>query len=388
MKPSSTILWLCLTTVWFFSDIALAEPILPLPTGPYTVGRTAFLWVDADRSELLSTQPDDHRDVSVRVWYPTSSQPGAETVSYVDSLEVLDGIWSDEEISLAQSVRTHSVAEATLAPEPATFPILLFSPGLATIPELYTSFSEELASQGYIIAVLDHPYDSAATVRADGRIVELAPSPDGGDELLTYLRERTTVRAQDIAFVVRQLSALHEGDIESPFRGRLDLSRVGVLGHSIGGMTAAEACMNDERIVACANMDGVVNAMPAYPDTEDRGPRQPFLFLAKPLPAVPGETQAESQRRLSLLHARGNTVLDDVRSGRSYRVTIAGATHSTFSDEEFLLAGDAKRPQELLGLARAYLVAFFDDTLRGRSPTLFDSPPADSAIRIEFFMPQ
>jgi dienelactone hydrolase len=383
----SEIVLLAAATASLLSGVAAAERILPTPTGEYGVGRTAFRWVDMDRPEVLSTQADDQRQVGIWVWYPVSPQPGEETAPYVEDLDALAGALTETEVSLLQSVRTHSVAAVALAPEPATFPVLLLSPGMATIPALYTSFAEELASHGYIIAVVDHPYDSAATLLSDGRVVEQARQPDGGEELLTYMRERTAVRVEDVAFVMRRLIDLHEGAVASPFRARLNLSRMGVLGHSIGGMTAAEACMHYERIRACANMDGVVNAMPAYPDADGRGPPQPFLFLAKPLPAVPGESQEDSQRRLSLLYSRGNTVLDDVLLGRSYRVTITGATHATFSDEEFLLADESESPRELLGFARAYLLAFFDENLRGLSPTLLDAPPIDNAIRLETFMP-
>lgn len=384
----TVILLLAAATAYFLSLEAPAERVLPAPTGPHGVGRTVFRWVDSDRPEVLSTRAGDKREVAVWLWYPASPEAHLETAPYVDELDALAGVLTGDELALARSVRTHTVEAADLVPEPAVFPILLFSPGNATIPALYTSFSEDLASHGYVVAVLGHPYDDLAALLSDGRAVGRATEPDGGAELLAYRRERVSVRVEDIEFVIRELTLLDQGAIESPFRGRLDLGRIGALGHSIGGMTAAEACMRDARIKACANMDGVVSAMPAYADDDGRGPSQPFLFLAKPFPAMPGETPEDAQRRLALLHSRGNALLDDARLGRSYRVTITGATHETFSDEEILLAGEAERPRQLLDFARAYLLDFFDESLRGRSPVLFGSPPVDGAIRVEVFAPQ
>jgi dienelactone hydrolase len=383
------VLLLVAVTTYFVTYTPSAERVLPAPTGTFGVGRAIFHWIDADRREILSTRPGDNREVGIWLWYPASArQPALETAPYVEKLDVLAEALTRREVSLARSVRTHTVGGADVAPEPATYPILLFSPGAATIPALYTSFSEELASHGYVVAVLDHPYDNGASLLSDGRVVKPAQQPDAGEELLAFQRERVSVRAQDIAFVIRQLELFHAGAIESPFRGRLDLGRIGVLGHSIGGMTAAEACINDASIQACANMDGVVSAMPAYPDLADRGPSQPLLFMAKPFPAIRGEAPEDFQRRLAFLHARGNALLDDVQFGRSYRVTVIGATHATFSDEEVLLAGRAEGPRELLGYARAYLLAFFDENLRGQRPALLDSRPPSSAIQVEVFTPQ
>ncbi len=295
---------------------------------------------------------------------------------------------TSEELSLLSSVQTHSTDGARLAPELTRIPLLVFSPGNATFPALYTSYAEDLASHGYIVAVLDHPYDSAATRLSDGTIIELATQPTEGEELLAFRQERVKVRSQDIAFVIQQFILLDEGAIDSSFEARLDLDRIGALGHSIGGMTAAQSCIEDERIRACANMDGVTNALPAYPSSDGRGPSQPFLFLAKPFPRMQGESDDDSQRRLAFLHSQGNAMLDDVRFGQSYRVTISGATHATFSDEEFLLSGESERPRELLNFARAYLLAFFHESLNGQRSSLLSSPPSDRAIRVETFTPQ
>jgi predicted dienelactone hydrolase len=166
-----------------------AERVLPAPTGTFGVGRTIFHWIDADRPEILSTRPGDNREVGVWLWYPASArQPAHDTAPYVENLDVLAEALTRREVSLARSVRTHSVGGADVAPEPATYPVLLFSPGAATIPALYTSFSEEFASHGYVVAVLDHPYDNGASLLSDGRVVKPAQQPAGGEELLAYQR--------------------------------------------------------------------------------------------------------------------------------------------------------------------------------------------------------
>jgi len=153
-------------------------------------------------------------------------------------------------------------------------------------------------------------------------------------------------------------------------------------------MTAAEACMKDGRLKACANLDGVVSAVPAYPDGSGRGPRQPFLFIEKPLATLRAEKPEDSNRRITLLRERGNAVLASVVSGRSYRITIEGATHATFSDEEIISSDNASRPRQLLDVTRAYVRAFFDQVFTGKENALFSSPPPASVSQIETFTPR
>jgi hypothetical protein len=67
------------------------------------------------------------------------------------------------------------------------------------------SGSEGLASHGYIVAAVDHPYDDIAVRLSDGRVVKQAKEPAGGEELLRYQRERVRVRMDDVRFVLDQI---------------------------------------------------------------------------------------------------------------------------------------------------------------------------------------
>jgi dienelactone hydrolase len=354
------------------------------PTGPYAIGRDIFHWRDASRPEVLSSKAGEKREVGVWVWYPAITEPGKLKAPYIDQLDALAKALSSREVSLARAVQTHAVVNATPSMRPMGFPVLVFSPGAGSLPALYTSFCEDLASHGYVVAAVDHPYDDVAVRLSDGRVIKQAKEPAGGEELLRYQRERVRVRQDDVRFVLDQLTRMQEGTLDSSFRGRLDLTRIGVFGHSRGGMTAAEACMKDQRVKACANFDGVVNAMPAYDDA-GRRPSQPFLFIEKPLPAMKGEKPEDAKRRLAFLRQRGNTLLSGVQAGHSYRITMDGATHATFSDEEILFDDNATRSRQRLDLSRKYLREFFDEALNGRPGTFLNSPPPDAGVHVEAF---
>lgn len=369
-----------------FSAVVKTGTLLT-PTGPYGIGRMIFHWQDASRPEVLSADKKDRRELGVWIWYPAMPNAGKQTAPYIDQLDALAESLSSDEASLARAIHTHAIANVPPSTAPVSFPVLIFSPGSGAIPALYTSFCEDLASHGYFVAALDHPYDDAAVRLSDGRVIKQAEEPSGGEQMLRYQRERVQVRLEDVKFVIDQITRMQHGQLDSPFRGRLDLTSMGVFGHSRGGMTAAEACMKDQRVKACANLDGVVNAMPAYDDA-GHGPVQPFLFVEKPLRAMKGEKPEDAKRRVAFLRQRGNKMLAGVQSGRSYRVTVDGATHATFSDEEIISDVNASRSRQLLGLARVYVLEFFDQILAGKESLLLNSPPADSAIHIEGFAPR
>ena len=82
--------------------------VLPMPTGPHSVGRTSFQWIDRNRPEVLSERSDAKREVAVWVWYPALPRQGSESAPYVDDLDVLAAALTSEELSLLSSVQTHS----------------------------------------------------------------------------------------------------------------------------------------------------------------------------------------------------------------------------------------------------------------------------------------
>ena len=73
----------------------------------------------------------------------------------------------------AELARTAAVTDAPAERAHGPYPVVLFSPGLAGVRSQNTAWAQELASHGYVVVALDHPYDSAAVVLADGRAPRL-----------------------------------------------------------------------------------------------------------------------------------------------------------------------------------------------------------------------
>ena len=73
-------------------------------------------------------------------------------------------------------------------------------------------------------------------------------------------------RIADTRFVLNELAALNSGaspdarhrPLPAGLAGTLDLTRVGMFGHSLGGATSAEAMAADRRILAGLDLDGSI----------------------------------------------------------------------------------------------------------------------------------
>ena len=98
------------------------------------------------------------------------------------------------------------------------------------------------------------------------------PSPDS--PYARAYRDRVEVRARDALFVVERLEALNRA--EPRFAQLLDLSKIGVVGHSIGGVAAGRTCQLDQRFKSCLDLDGVAPEGPFYLTPDGRGVDQPY----------------------------------------------------------------------------------------------------------------
>src|SRR5262249_39461725 len=146
----------------------------------------------------------------------------------------------------------------------------IFSHGFGTVSRIYTAQLEELASHGYVVAAITHPYDAMLTVFPDGRRVAFNnagwKAASGSEEqAIAYENGRLEGWANDIRFVRNELGRHNRtGAPGLPIAGHLDLTRVGAFGHSAGGRAAARACQIDRRLRACVNQDGLARFAPFY----------------------------------------------------------------------------------------------------------------------------
>ena len=208
------------------------------------------------------------------------------------------------------------------APETSlSYPLVVFSPGGGAPRFFYSTILEDLARQGFVVAAIDHPHDALIVEFPDGEAVI------GLNKSLTRaeLELMVKVRAQDVSFVIDEL-----GKQCSQRRGLINITNVVAVGHSLGGATAAEATLNDTRIKAGMNIDGILFGSMERPTTIML---KPFLQFASA--ATAGEPYGQWDREWQRL------------VGWKLELVLSGAAHSTFTD--FPLIAEAYDLREKLG---------------------------------------
>jgi len=357
---------------------------LPRPTGPFSIGLRTFHAVDLRRGEPFTPDTTDHREVVFHVLYPAAAKGGSLAAFMTpmpdDSVYIRSYAFIGFE-KLAR-VRRHALAAPPFADD-SRHPVILFSHGLGSISALYTTFQENLASHGYVVVGVDHPFFAAAFRLPDGRTVRRLSNPAE--------RQRDVVtQAEDLSFVLDVLTSL-DRDAAGSLRGRLDLDHVGVFGHSRGGFAAPHACLLDRRFDACVNLDGWELSRAV----QDRGIAQPYMHVEEIAPwepppsdselATSNQTRRDYQVEAQAAAAGRDSTFARMRSG-VWLVTVHGAIHASFSDQPFIAPDryevgiEARRALEI---TNAYLLAFFDRWLKEKHSPLLESKPPFGEVTLE-----
>lgn len=297
--------------------LAAFVPALPKPSGPHSVGSEIFRWTDTQRPETLTANPSDHRQVIAQAWYPTDIATG-RAVPYFEAQGHLPGPIGGLPpfmFNSFASVATHATLGTAISRAQETWPVLLLSPGLAIPREQYTALSADLASRGYVVFALSAPYESAVSVLAGGHVVGQTTHPDVmGPPPHPAIERLIDIRAADSSFVLDQLHRLTRLDPSSPLASHLDLQHVGIIGHSIGGATAAQVIAADPRFKVAVNLDGKLFGA------------QSAAHLNRPLLWI----QSDGAQTTEYTQGR-DRLLSRLRDGGAL-TTILGSVHIGFTD--------------------------------------------------------
>ena len=303
------------------------------------------------------------RELMVSLWYPAASDgPRARYMTPAESRLQLTGrgITGVPPDALS-TVRTNAVSDATPAGRKGSLPLVVLSPGFTNPRNTLTGLAEDLASHDYVVAGIDHTYESLATAFPDGRITTCLARevPRRGPG---FWEKVVTGRAADVSFVLGELTGAHPA---GPGAGLIDPSRIAMAGHSAGGAAAIAAMLADSRIRAGIDMDGATAAR-----IPPSGLSRPFLFLGKQANYTPGGEGPVTtwERDWQLL------------TGWKRWLLVTGAVHASFTDLALLAdqtgidIGAGLPGVRSLDITRAYVRAFFDQHLRSSPQALLDQP--------------
>ncbi|KAF8540839.1 hypothetical protein BDD12DRAFT_909112 [Trichophaea hybrida] len=346
-----------------FSVAASIKKIhLPAPSGPHkNIGTFTHTLTDHSRPEKYA--PGTSRKVLVQAFYPIS-QPGQQYAPYAPKL-TLDVVGSSYGLpnGTIEPIITNSFIQSYPKPKGKNLVPLLFSTGSGVPRFLYTTMYEEMASQGYFVIAIDHPYDALIVEFPEGGVAYMVNSSSND---LNSIIESLGTRVADAKFVAKQLTKL-------PCASALDLDKIGMFGHSLGGATAAGAMTGKSPLVkAGLNLDG--SFFGPLNTTDVQGP---FLLVGRPEHnSENGDPTWKSWRK--------------AQHGWVKEVTFKGFTHATFSDEgtdvellglkRFFPPGHLEKelgtvkPKRGRQLVAAYVGAFFGFAFGGDNSHLLAGP--------------
>jgi len=354
MKPRPThlaVVWTLVSGGLFpHAQTPAADPALtpfPPPTGTHVVGTCARLLTDPSRSNRFRVATNS--SFLVTVWYPAQAESGSFTRAAfapycARPLAERGAYWgglTNRVPALLSRARTH----APLAGSPTPFPVVLYSHGLGdkegrAVRTENTEKAQQLASHGFVVVACDHT-DTYGTVLPPDRLVL-----GGNVWSFDFLEDRV----RDVAFLLDRLA---QWNVDDPvFKGQLDLDRIGIMGWSWGGCTAAEACRREPRLKAAVLLDGYFRSVPTLLTSG----------LAKPVLAMTTTNGSPD-----------NTTLFDHSHRDAYQLCIRGATHDTFTDCAWIVNASAASRQQALAM-NACLLSFFNKHLRGTDDGLLNDP--------------
>lgn len=190
-------------------------------TGEYDVTTILFTLTDDNRIETF-TATNENRKVNLEFWYPKN----------------VDG----------------------------KLPLIVFSHGAYGIKASNTSTFQNLASNGYVVVSIDHPYHSLFTKDEDGNVTladtffmqEVEDVNDGlydEEEVFNLEQKWLKLRTDDINFVIDTIKQNANDEASDEVYRLIDTNSIGLIGHSLGGAAAAKLGRDRNDIAAVINLD-------------------------------------------------------------------------------------------------------------------------------------
>ncbi len=214
--------------VWLIVAIAVTPALifpqfkLPKLTGGHNVNTVVYTYTDNNRIDTFSNT-GKNRKVTVEFWFPADAR--------------------------------------------GRYPLVVFSHGAFGIKASNTSTFTELASNGYIVCSIDHPYHSLYTKDIGGSITIIDSSflqevidVNNGvyDNMTAYQLEQKwlKIRTDDMNFVLDTIiKNVKENGYEKVYQ-LIDTGKIGLIGHSLGGAASTQLGRERKDIAAVINLDG------------------------------------------------------------------------------------------------------------------------------------
>ena len=346
----------CVLSVLLFALLLLPAFVftgyngLPV-SGQYQVGEASAIVVDGSRTDPFE-QDGSFREVPVHFYYPADAAKGEQ------------------------------------------FPLVVFSHGAFGYYQSNTSTYMELASNGYVVAALDHPHHAFFTQDTDGRSVtvdmdflntamNLNDETDVQEQYALYTNWMA-LRTADMNCVVDTLKAAgasgtldeawflpeNNADTILSVLKMTDMTKIGLMGHSMGGATAVQLGRERSDISAVIDIDGTM--LGEYLGVENGE----FVLCEEPysVPVLEFNNWESYNDRKEYLEQGSRYPNDELirNASESYSVTIRDTLHMDYTDLPLLspflgkMLGSGERGcEETMTIVNGLVLDFFNHTLKG-----------------------
>jgi len=372
---------------------------LPTPTGKYSVG-AQDIHLQTNQEEVITTEPNDKRELMIKAWYP--AQLNKEATEYY--LNDGDRIGFAVKYGLPKSifsylnhVKTHTYVHPSVAE--GQFPVLIFSHGIYSKASGYYAIIEEIVSHGYIVLNINHTYESPGALFPDGTIKFYNEEYDREHNnqamaemiwvgmqnynkakteeeqfvaiehlIREYIGAEITMRwSKDISLVIDELTKWNASGF---LANHMETSNIGVFGHSQGGSAIGQALLEDNRIKAGINIDGV-----QWGPMIDTRMTKPFALLSS-------DWAASHPNFNKHIYRNGSTV-------DFYNAKLLNSGHSNFMDIPLMIripflneAGTIKANKGFK-ITTEMVVQFFNKYLLNQPSNLLELSNKYPALEIE-----
>ncbi|KAM6965243.1 platelet-activating factor acetylhydrolase [Aplochiton taeniatus] len=322
---------------------------IPLPKGPHRVGCTDYMW--------------DHTagGTFFRLYYPCLESEKAERPDWIPCREYYNGLADFMKINRTLSERifnylfgSYKIPAYLNAPykQNQKCPVVIFSHGLGAFRTLYSAICAELASQGFIVASVEHRDESASATyfyrekseseKACEATHKVPSVPNHLTEQWMYYRalahgepefplrnRQVKHRADECIRALDKLIDINSGKtvenvLQADFdwttlENSMDLCRIAVMGHSFGGATVIESLCKEVKFKCGIALDAWMT-----PLDEEIYPRvkQPLFFINSEKFQWAGNISRMKKLESAAIPRK--------------MITILGTVHQSFPDFTFL----------------------------------------------------
>ena len=349
------------TTVVAATTTTVPAAWVPVPPGKYNVGVETITMAD----------PAGIRPLTVDVWFPLKASIEKSALNK-QRYSLLPEVYYESPGAFAARSEQISTDEK--------FPLIVYSHGSGGLRYIHSSYTEALASHGYIVVAPDHTGNTATE-----RITNTGAPP-----AQTAFDRPTDVR--------RVIDAFLDGGhpTAGAFAEHVNPDKVVVTGHSLGGFTSIASVTGFTNEVGTVAPDPRVKAIVPMAPASAFFPDEAFAGLKVPMMVLVG-----TDDKTTPVDPNVTSLWDRSKNSPAYRVELVAAEHQTFTDlcayKTFLptlanvppvitdtintmsvdgcSAGDML-PARAAEITNSYVVRFLDQVLRG-GPLVGSVAPAD-----------